>query len=125
MSAGLLLCGGLSLLFGADVIVPALAPGTPPSAAWIGQLLGAAWLALAALDWFQRGTLLGGIYGRGVVTANAVLYFVSAMSALRALPVAGRRAMLVAVVAAVMALVYGALLLRGPFDRLATTRDAS
>jgi hypothetical protein len=34
------------------------------------QLLAAAWLGFAALDWLSRGTVLGGIYGRPLVVAN-------------------------------------------------------
>ncbi len=118
LSAAVLLLGGLALLFGADTILPALAPGVTRSAAWIGQLLGAAWLSVAALNWYSRTALLGGIYGRAVVFANVVLYFVSALTALRALPSGGPRLWLVAAPAAVFAIVYGALLLRGPFDQL-------
>lgn len=125
VSAAVLLCGGLALLFGADVLLPVLAPGTPASAAWLGQLLGAAWLALAALNWLQRFTLIGGIYARGVVMANATLYFITALSALRAISAGGARVLLIAVPASVLALVYGALLFRGPFDALAGAREAT
>ena len=117
-SAALLLLGGVALLFAPDVVLPALAPGVPPSALWLGQLLGAAWLAVAALNWLQRSSVLGGIYGRPVVMANVVLHFVGALVLLRALrePGTARAAWGLAVPMAVLALVYGALLLRGPFD---------
>jgi len=82
VSAFLLFVGGAALLFAADQLLPMLAPGFPRDAAWLGQLLAAAWLGLAALDWMQRTALL------------------------------------VLVPLAVMALVYGALMLRGPFDPL-------
>ncbi len=115
-SAAALLVGGLALLFGADALLPALVPGVPRAAAWLGQLLGAAWLALAALNWLQRATTLGGIYGRPLVLANLVLYGVSAASGLRALPTGGARLWLVAAPAALLAGVYGVLLFRGPLD---------
>ena len=66
-------------------MLPALVPGFPPDAAWLGQLLAAAWLGIAALNWLQRSALLGGIYGRATVSANVVVYVVSALSLLRAL----------------------------------------
>lgn len=123
VSAAALLLGGVALLFGADVLLPVLAPAPGPSAdvrnggtAWIGQLLGAAWLGLAALNWLSRDARLGGIYGRPVVLANLVLYFVSATTALRALPVVGGIGWTVAGPALVLAAAYAALLLRGPFD---------
>ena len=120
VSAIILLIGGLALLFAPDVILPALIPGFPPAAAWLGQLLGAAWLGVAALNWLQRSAILGGIYGRPVVFANSVLYLVSALSLARALlgGAAPRAAWLVCIPASVLAVVYWALMMRGPFDPL-------
>lgn len=116
VSAAVLALGGLALLFAADALLPALVPGLPPTAAWLGQLLGAAWLGVAALNWLQRGAVLGGAYGRPVVVANLVLYFVTALSAARAVPAGGPRLWLLALPGAAGAAVYGALLVRGPVD---------
>lgn len=118
-SAAVLLLGGLALLFAADVILPRLVPGLPAAGAWLGQLLGAAWLAVAALDWMGRSLRIGGIYGRAMVMANATLYFVSAMVLLKSgargdAPMALRIAGAVAVL---FAAIYGWLLLRGPLDQ--------
>lgn len=120
ISAIVLLIGGLAFLFAADVLLPALVPGFPPEAAWLGQLLAAGWLGVAVLNWFQRSALLGGIYGRPIVMANVALYFVSALSLLRALIGHTVPSVLwvVFVPAAALATIYGALLLRGPFDAL-------
>ena len=120
VSAALLSLAGLVLLFASDVLLPAVVPGLPPAAAWLGQLLAAAWLGVAALNWLQRSAVLGGIYGRPIVLANLALYFVSALSLLRALMSAGTSSVLWLALApsAVLAAVYGALLLRGPFDQL-------
>ncbi|HEU0076918.1 MAG TPA: hypothetical protein VFQ76_04665, partial [Longimicrobiaceae bacterium] len=82
-SAGLLLAGGLALLFAPDVVLPRLVPGFPAGGVWLGQLLAAAWLALAALNWLSRAALLGGIYGRPVVLCNAAFYFIAALVLLR------------------------------------------
>ena len=119
-SAIVLALGGVALLFAPDVILPALVPGFPPSAAWLAQLLAAAWLGVAALDWLQRATLLGGIYGRPVVLANLALYFIGDLAVLRALrePDAPRALWIIAVPATLLAIAYGALMLRGPFDEL-------
>jgi hypothetical protein len=120
VSAFVLLVGGTVLLFAPDAVLPALVPGFPRGAAWLGQLLGAAWLGVAALNWLQRSAVLGGIYGRPVVLANVALYFISALSLLRAL--LGRGAptslWLALAPAAILAAAYGALLVRGPFDAL-------
>lgn len=119
-SAAVLLLGGVLLLFAPDALLPALIPGFPPSAVWLGQLLAAAWLGVAALNWLQRSALLGGIYGRPVVFTNFTMYLISALSLLRALlgHSAPRAAWAALVPLAVLAVTYTALLLRGPFDAL-------
>jgi hypothetical protein len=120
VSAGVLLLGGVALLFASDALLPALVPGFPSAGAWLGQLLGAAWLGVAALNWLQRGAILGGIYGRPVVFANLTLYLVTALTLLRV--VVARAAppglWTVLVPAAALAAAYGTLLLRGPLDAL-------
>ena len=120
VSAFVLLLGGTVLLFASDAVLPALVPGYPRGAAWLGQLLGAAWLGVAALNWLQRSAVLGGIYGRPVVLANVALYFISALSLLRTLLGRGAPASLwfVLAPAAILAAAYSALLLRGPFGAL-------
>lgn len=123
VSAAVLLLGGVALLFAPDVLLPALVPGFPPAAAWVGQLVAAAWLGIATLNWLQRGAMLGGIYGRPTVLANVALYAISALSLLSAAAAPGtpRSLWVPAVAALVLAIVYGALLLRGPFDPLQRT----
>jgi hypothetical protein len=120
ISAFVLLLGGLVLLFASDAVLPALVPGFPPDAAWLGQLLGAAWLGVASLNWLQRSALLGGIYGRATVLANVVTYFISALSLVRALLGHSAPAALwfAAVPLVLLAATYGALMMRGPFDPL-------
>jgi hypothetical protein len=117
-SAGLLLLGGVVLLFAPDVLLTAVIPGVPPAAVWLGQLLAAAWLGVAALNWLQRSLVLGGIYGRPIVLANLALYFVSTLSLLRVLTAGGapQALWLIAGPFGVLAIAYGALLLCGPFD---------
>ena len=118
-SATTLAVGGIALLFASDVVLPRLAPALPPGAAWIGQLVAAGWLAVAAVNWTGQSTLIGGIYGRPLVTANFALYFVTATSVLRpALDARSPRSIwLVAVPSVAFAAMYGWLLLRGPFER--------
>ena len=104
--------GGV-LLFAADELLPRLVPGVQAEAAWIGQVLGAAWLGLAALNWLSRGSVLGGIYGRPIVMANAVMYFITTTAVVKA-PFAGAR--LAACLPVIFAVLYGSLLFRGPFS---------
>ncbi|MGH8190730.1 MAG: hypothetical protein ACREP2_04725, partial [Rhodanobacteraceae bacterium] len=59
VSALVLFVAGLALLFAPDVVLPAVVPGFPATGAWLGQLLAAAWLGIAALTWLQRRVVLG------------------------------------------------------------------
>jgi hypothetical protein len=118
VSAGLLACGGIALLFVPDIVLTRLITGYPESGLWLGQLLGASWLAMAALNWLSRSAMLGGIYGRPVVFANTALYFIAAMSLGRAATrsESGSGLWALTAIAAVAALVYGWLLMRGPVE---------
>ena len=119
VSASVLVLAGLPLLFASDVLLPQLIPGFPSNAAWVGQLIAAGWLSIALFNWNSRETLLGGIYGRLAVNLNFVLYMISALALVKA---DGNRAAALSLMIpfSVMAIVYGAAMLRGPFDK--TTR---
>jgi len=120
VSALVLFVLGLALLFAPDVVLGRLVPGFPPGSAWVGSLLGAAWLGMAALDWSHRTTLLGGIYGRPVVYANFVLFLVSALVLVRVVLRPGMPPViwLFALPFFVLAVAWALLLFRGPFDPL-------
>ncbi|MGH7657486.1 MAG: hypothetical protein ACREL6_04565 [Gemmatimonadales bacterium] len=123
----MLLVGGVCLLFVPDVLLSTLVPGYPLNAAWPGQLLGAAWLGVSALNWLNRSTVLGGIYGRPVVMTNLTLYFISSIVVIKAAGQTPSPAALwfAAVPAILLAVAYGWLLYRGPFEReFSEARDA-
>ncbi len=117
-SAAVLALFGLGLLFVPDLLLPRLIPGFPPEGAWLGQLLSAAWLGLAALNWLNQRAMLGGIYARPVVMANVGHYFIGAMvlGKVVARPDAPRALWLLFAPIASFAAVYAWLLLRGPFE---------
>lgn len=116
LSAVVLASGGLALLFAPDALLPRVLPGLPPEGGWLGQCIAAGWLSIALFNWNSRRTILGGIYGRPAVNLNLVLYLVTTLALLKAKdPTFGMR--MAAVPLGIMALVYAALLLRGPFDR--------
>jgi hypothetical protein len=79
-AAGCFAVAGAALLFAPDDI-----------AAWLGspgmdlilQLYAAALLALAAMNYIARGSSLGGIYGRAVVTADQVHFTIGALVLIR------------------------------------------
>lgn len=117
-SAALLAFCGLALLFAADEILPRHLPGYPPGDFWFGQLLAAACLAMATLNWLSRHTLLGGIYGRPVVAANATGYFIAAITLLKPTMNGAFRpaGLLLTIPVTALAFAYGWLMLRGPFE---------
>jgi len=119
LSALVLAVAGAALLFASDVVLPSIVPGLTASAAWLGQLLGAAWLGVAGLNWLSRRATLGGVYGRPVVLANFALYVISALSLVRVLDNGMAQLWLwpAFIVSAAFALSYGALLLRGPLGK--------
>ena len=53
------------------------------------QLAGAAWIALALLNWAARGHMLGGIYGRPVALANFAHFAIGAVTLVKLIRVAG------------------------------------
>jgi hypothetical protein len=116
-SAIVLFAGGLACLFAPDIVASSVGVSVPAKALWAGQLLGAAWLGLGALNWVQRRGILAGVYGRPVVLANLFHYFIGATVAIKAgqRDVPGTR--LIAIPFATLTLAYGVLLFRGPFDR--------
>lgn len=123
-SALVLGVAGFAFVFAPRELLARLAPGTPPTATWIGQLLGAALVGLGCLNWFNRHTLLGGIYARTVVLTNTMFFLVGALSvfgASRALTATRPIAQAVAGVLGVFAVCYAWLLYRGPLERDLTT----
>ena len=59
---------GILLLFAAEELSALLGP--EPGNHGLHELLGAALLGFAAMNWTARGSALGGIYGRSVVAGN-------------------------------------------------------
>jgi hypothetical protein len=116
-SAIILFAGGIVWLFAPDVAFARLGLPVPSSAEWIGQLLGGAWLAFAGLNWIQRRAILGGVYGRPIVLANLFNYFIGSMVLMKAGQQGAGSAWLLAVPFSALAVAYGALLFRGPFDK--------
>lgn len=112
-SAMLLAGAGAALLFAADNLLPRLIVGFPPQGAWLGQLLAAAWLGIAALNWLNRRARLGGIYGRPIVLTNISVYFISGMALLRVSAHAETAVVFAAMVSLLFAVAYGWMLFRG------------
>ncbi len=105
---------GLALLFGGDEAL-ARTGGHTPTSAWLTGMLGAALLALALFNWFQRHSLMGGIYGRPLLMANLLVLANAAFSSLRFWRANGAVHFAVTcVVTGVMFVAFGRLLFRTP-----------
>ncbi len=72
--AALLATAGAVLLF-----APEASGATDARGLVLAQLVGAALLGFAALNWTARGVVLGGIYGRAVVVGNLAFSVVGAL----------------------------------------------
>ena len=72
---------GLLLLFAAEDLSGLLGPESTNHP--LLQLLGAALLGVAAMNWIARGSALGGIYGRAVVAGNQTHLTVGAILLLK------------------------------------------
>jgi hypothetical protein len=110
LSTAVLGACGITALFAPEVLLSAIsmAEAVPH---WPVQLLAAAWLALAMLDWMTRGFTMGGILGRPVVMANFTHYFVAALVSVRPALAGGRPGPIgVVAIFGVFAFAYGALL---------------
>jgi len=85
MTASAIILGvaALVLIFASDVVLSAA--GTPVTAVSIviAQLYGAALAGLAAVIWVSRNALLGGIFGRAVVTGSATHGIIGALTLAR------------------------------------------
>jgi hypothetical protein len=104
MSAVLFGVSGLGMLFAPDEVAPLL--GLAAGAVLV-QLLGAALLGIAAMNWTARGMALGGIYGRAVTAGNQVHAFIGAMVLVRyAFSTGGPAGMWVLTAVYVLAAVY-------------------
>jgi len=114
----LAVCGG-GLLFASDEILPWLIPAFPPGAAWLGQTVAAGWLGVASLNWLSQSMLLGGIYGRQVVSTNATVYFITATVLLKVVARGDAHiaVWLLFVPVVILAGIYVWLLFRGPIER--------
>ncbi len=70
VSSLLYFVAAVPLLFAADELLAAAGVAATPLDSALLQVLAAALFGFSMLNWFQRFTLTGGIYGRPVVVAN-------------------------------------------------------
>ena len=114
-SAFVLLATGLAFSFVSQEILEATVGHAEQATVVVMQLLGAAYLGFAFLNWMNRGASLGGIYGRPLTMPN-FLHFATAAITLVKLAQARPDALLVVVaaVASLFAAWFGAVVFNPP-----------
>jgi hypothetical protein len=96
-------------------------PGHDRSLAAVVQLLGAALLGFAMLNWMAKGAPAGGIYGRPIVNANLVHFTVGGLALVKLVAVGGLPAAATALAAVyvIFAVWFGVVMFgRGPIGAL-------
>lgn len=114
VTALVLALGGAALLFAPDVAAGALRIDSG-AGIWPWQVLAAAWLGLAALDWASRGSVVGGIYARPVASANFTHFLIVSLVLARVVLGGGQSAAtwILFAVATMFALAFGQRLFFG------------
>lgn len=74
---------GVALTFLPQEINELLALPVTGVSVLMAQTLGAAFLAMAAVNWMTRTNILGGVYGKPLTLSNFLFFFVSAMAYLK------------------------------------------
>jgi hypothetical protein len=111
---------GLPLLFAGDEVLRRLDGSSGPAAVWIAGTLGAAVCSMALLNWFNRHTLMGGIYGRPLLLANLLLLSNVTFSGIRMWRMQGQPVFgICTAVGGVLLVLFGRRLFRAP-DGVAT-----
>jgi hypothetical protein len=107
----------LALIFAPEIALGRLSIAPTPAASMLAQLYGAALFGLAMTSWFARTMLLGGIYGKAVVTGGFAHALVGVFALLHALRAAGGNVLVwgACAVYALLAIGFGVLMFgRGP-----------
>ena len=86
LTASAILLGiiGIGLSFLPAEILTFLHLKTSQTAALIMQLLGALYLGFGMMNWMAKGSIIGGIYNKPLVTGNLIHFAVGAITLLKA-----------------------------------------
>ncbi len=114
-SALVLFVTGMALSFVSQEILEAAMGRAEQSAVVVMQLLGAAYLGLAFLNWLNRGATLGGIYGRPLTMPNFLHFAMVAITLVKLVQSLQDSLLLVAAaVSSLLATWFGAVVFTSP-----------
>lgn len=74
---------GVLFVFASREVLEAGGFTVDPALHLIAQILGAAWLGLAILNWMAQGNLIGGIYGKPVAMGNMTYFLITGMTLIK------------------------------------------
>lgn len=110
---------GVVASFAPDHLLRAMHVTSSPAAMVLVQLVGAAYLGYAMLNWTAQHNLIGGIYSRPVAIGNLLHFMAAGLALLKALPsihAAPVWLWALAVTHAILAACFGLVLFRHPIS---------
>ena len=108
---------GISLTFAPDNIIVLSGMNNSIVPRLILQLLGAAYFALAMLNWMAKGAIIGGIYNRPIAIANLTHFVIGGIALTKAVLSNYQLPMVLSIMAGfyvVTACIFGLMILRHP-----------
>ncbi len=110
---------GAVLTFAPDIALQEIGVTAPPLTLWMAELLGGALLALAMLNWIQRFSIIGGLFGRPLLMTNLLALSVCFFSSVRHWRGhQGLAPMIVSLFAAILLLAFGRLFFVAPQQKV-------
>lgn len=114
VSAGFMAVAGLALTFAPHELLGAAQGAQHPALLPAVQLLGALYFGGAVTNWMSKANLVGGVFGRPLAMGNLAHFAIGAMALIRVAAAGDVRAWLPAVVYAVLAVAFGAIIFIQP-----------
>ncbi len=111
-SAAFMALPGAAATFAPPELLARLGATATPALALVVQLLGALYLAFAALNWTARQSLIGGIYNRAVALGNLLHFVAGALALIKG--GAGGEFIVLAVLYALFAVAFAWVLFTSP-----------
>jgi hypothetical protein len=119
ISAALLLAHGMVLLFAPELLFTLFDLSNSPEGLVTAQLFGAALISIGLMNWTARSSVLGGIYGRALVSGNFAYSLIGFFVGIRARVngFSNEYFWIEVVLYLASAIVFGVMLFRGPLLR--------
>ncbi|MGZ3752378.1 MAG: hypothetical protein ACXVIY_11035 [Mucilaginibacter sp.] len=117
VSAIFLALAGVILTFFPNEIANQIGIGSAKPAQLVVQILGALYFGFAMLNWTAKGSIIGGIYNKPLVSANLSHFLIGGLALIKGLSKSGDQFYVVLIVTGIytiFAIVFGILFVRHP-----------